>query len=379
VEWFGKGLGRDAVAIVNDELRAAGAVGGPSGLGMLLAGPTILTHGTDEQKERYLRPIVTGQEGWCQLFSEPGAGSDLASLQTKAERDGDEWIINGQKVWTSGGQAAELGMLLARTDPDAPKHKGITYFAFPMDQPGVEVRPLREMTGRALFSEVFFDDARVRDDAIIGGENQGWIVANTTLANERAGLGSGGGGAGGAAFPGRKAGMLEVRVGDLAERTSRSGVQPANFAKAFELLRTLAEKVGRTDDPIVRQRLAELYTMNELGRYTGLRVKSALASGRGPGPEANTAKLMMSRICRLVRDLGPEILGPEAMLTGQETTGGGVVQELTLFAPAPSIYGGSDEIQKNIIGERVLGLPKEPGPDKNTPFRELKVGTQSAT
>jgi alkylation response protein AidB-like acyl-CoA dehydrogenase len=156
-------------------------------------------------------------------------------------------------------------------------------------------------------------------------------------------------------------------------------VQPANFAKAFELLRTLAEKVGRTDDPIVRQRLAELYTMNELGRYTGLRVKSALASGRGPGPEANTAKLMMSRICRLVRDLGPEILGPEAMLTGQETTGGGVVQELTLFAPAPSIYGGSDEIQKNIIGERVLGLPKEPGPDKNTPFRELKVGTQSAT
>jgi alkylation response protein AidB-like acyl-CoA dehydrogenase len=376
-EWFGRGLARDAVGIVNDELRAAGAVGPPSGLGMLLAGPTILAHGTDEQKTRYIRPIVTGQEGWCQLFSEPGAGSDLASLQTKAERDGDEWVVNGQKVWTSGGQVAELGMLLARTDPEAPKHKGITYFAFTMDQPGVEFRPLREMTGRALFSEVFFDDARVRDDAIIGGLNNGWLVANTTLANERAGLGTGGGGAGGGAFPGKKAGMLDVRAGDLAERTARSGVQPANFGRAFELLRTLADKIGCTDDPIVRQRLVELYTLNELGRMTALRIKASVAAGRGPGPEANTAKLMMSRICRLVRDLGPAILGPEAMLMGEATTGGGVLQELVLFSPAPSIYGGSDEIQKNIIGERVLGLPKEPGPDKNTPFRELKVGTQA--
>jgi alkylation response protein AidB-like acyl-CoA dehydrogenase len=301
----------------------------------------------------------------------------LASLQTKAERDGDEWVINGQKVWTSGGQAAELGMLLARTDPDAPKHKGISYFALPMDQDGVEVRPLREMTGRALFSEVFFDDARVSDDAIIGELNQGWVVANTTLANERAGLGSGGSGAGGGAFPGRKAGMLEVRVGDLAERTARSGVQPSNFGRSFELLRTLAEKVGRSDDAMVRQHLVELYMLTEIGRVTALRVKASMAAGRGPGPEANTAKLMMSHICRLVLDLGPEILGPEAMLMGSDTTGGGVVQELMLFAPAPSIYGGTDEIQKNIIGERVLGLPKEPGPDKNTPFRELKVGTQT--
>ena len=376
-EWFGRGLGRDAVATVGEELRAAGAVGPPSGLGVLLAGPTILAHGTDEQKARYLRPIVTGQEGWCQLFSEPGAGSDLASLQTKAERDGDEWVINGQKVWTSGGQSAELGMLLARTDPDAPKHKGISYFALPMEQAGVEVRPLREMTGRALFSEVFFDDARVGDDAVIGELNGGWAVANTTLANERAGLGSGGSGAGGGAFPGRKAGMLEVRVGDLAERTSRAGVQPANFGRSFELLKTISEKLGRSDDPMVRQRLVELYMLSELGRITSLRVKASMAAGRGPGPEANTAKLQMSRICRLVRDLGPEILGPEAMLTGSDTTGGGVVQELMLFAPAPSIYGGTDEIQKNIIGERVLGLPKEPGPDKNTPFRELKVGTQT--
>jgi alkylation response protein AidB-like acyl-CoA dehydrogenase len=378
-EWLGRDLGRDLAGVVAHELRAAGAVAPPAGLGMLLAGPTILTHGTDAQKARYLRPIVAGEEGWCQLFSEPGAGSDLASLQTRAERDGDEWVVTGQKVWTSGAQVADLGMLLARTDPDAPKHKGITYFAIPMDQPGVEVRPLREMTGRSLFSEVFFDGARVADDAIIGELNGGWLVANTTLANERAGLGSGGSGAGGAAFPGRKARILETRVGDLAERDARGrAVQPSAFGKAFDLLRGLAEKVGRGDDPLVRQRLADLYTLTEVGRMTALRVKAATRAGKGPGPEANTAKLLMSRITRLARDLGPAILGPEAMVTGPETTGGGVVQEMTLFAPAPSIYGGTDEIQKNIIGERVLGLPKEPGPDKSTPFRELKVGTQQA-
>jgi alkylation response protein AidB-like acyl-CoA dehydrogenase len=378
-EWMGRGLPREAAGVVAEELRAAGALSPPAGLGMLLAGPTILAHGTDEQKARYLRPIVTGQEAWCQLFSEPGAGSDLASLQTRAERDGDEWRVNGQKVWTSGGQTADLGMLLARTDPDAPKHKGISYFAFPMDQPGVEVRPLREMTGRSLFSEVFFDDARVADDAIIGGLDNGWLVANTTLANERAGLGSGGSGAGGGAFPGPKGGMLEARAGDVAQGVGRGrAVQPAAFGRATTLLEELARKLGRDDDPTVRQRLAELYMLNELGRMTALRVKAARARGKGPGPEANTAKLLMSRITRLSRDLGLQILGADGMLTGADTPGRGVVQEMALFAPAVSIYGGSDEIQKNIIGERVLGLPKEPGPDKSTPFRDLKVGTQAS-
>src|SRR5581483_6702121 len=174
-----------------------------------LGGPTIATHGTPEQHERYVRPIVTGEQAWCQLFSEPGAGSDLAGLQTKAERDGDEWVITGQKVWTSGGQVADMGMLLARTNPDVPKHQGITYFAFDMRQPGGEVRPLREMTVRALFNVVFINEARVRDDAIIGGANNGWAVANTTLAFERAGLGAGGGSAaGGAAVPGTLVGDL---------------------------------------------------------------------------------------------------------------------------------------------------------------------------
>jgi alkylation response protein AidB-like acyl-CoA dehydrogenase len=347
---------------------------------VLLAGPTILVHGTDEQRARYLRPILTGQEAWCQLFSEPGAGSDLASLQTRAERDGDEWIINGQKVWTSGGQTADLGMLLARTDPDAPKHKGITYFALKMDQPGVEVRPLREMTGRSLFSEVFFADARAHRSEIIGELNGGWAVANTTLANERAGLGSGGTGALGGAMPGAKSGQLGRRVGDLAAGHGRDRGQRVIAGRQATVLEKLAKELGRDDDPVVRQRLAELHILNEVGRYTALRVKAAKASGRGPGPEANTAKLLMSRITRLSRDLGLEILGPHGMLMGPDTPGGGVAQEMALFAPAVSIYGGSDEVQKNIIGERVLGLPKEPDADKakTIPFRELKVGTQRA-
>jgi alkylation response protein AidB-like acyl-CoA dehydrogenase len=372
-DWHGKGFTRDLAVAVSDEIAAAGAVGPPSGLGILLAGPTIITHGTDEQKRRYLKPIVNGQEAWCQLFSEPGAGSDLAGLQTRAERDGDEWVVNGQKVWTSGGQLAELGMLVARTDWDVPKHKGLTYFALPMDQPGVEVRPLREMTGRALFSEVFFTDARVSDDARIGELNGGWAVANTTLANERAGLGSGGGGALGGAFPGHKAGFLDRRVGDLAGGGPRGGGAGANVGstRSGKMFADLAKELGRDDDPSVRQGLAELYILNEIGRMTALRTKAARAAGRGPGPEANTAKLMMSRITRLSREVGLEILGPYGTLMGTDTPGSGAVQEMALFSPAPSIYGGSDEIQKNIIGERVLGLPKEPDPYRGQAFRDV--------
>src|SRR5436305_8736047 len=214
-EWYGKGLSREEGGRVQQAIGEFGALGAPGGLGLLLAGPTIATHGTDEQRERYLRDIVTGQKAWCQLFSEPQAGSDLAGLQSRAIKDGEEWVVNGQKVWTSGGHVADLGMLIARTDQDVPKHQGITYFAVDMHQPGVDVRPLREMTGRALVNEVFLDEARVPDDALIGGLNNGWAVANTTLMHERAGLGAGGGSAAGsAATPGTVAGDLGKRVGD---------------------------------------------------------------------------------------------------------------------------------------------------------------------
>ena len=209
-DWFGKDLSRAEGVRVQQAIADFGALPAPGGLGLMLAGPTIVVHGDDEQKQRYLRDIVTGQKAWCQLFSEPGAGSDLAGLNARAVKDGEEWIVNGQKVWTSGGHVADLGMLIARTDPDQPKHAGITYFVIDMHQPGVDVRPLREMTGRALFNEVFLEDARVGDDTMIGGLNNGWRVANTTLMFERSSLGAGGGSAAASlASPGTVAGDLE--------------------------------------------------------------------------------------------------------------------------------------------------------------------------
>ncbi|CAN5422666.1 acyl-CoA dehydrogenase [soil metagenome] len=373
-EWFGRGLSGDSAAVVSAALREAGALGPPAGLGLMLAGPTIVAHGTDEQKQRYLRPIVTGQEAWCQLFSEPGAGSDLASLQCRAVQDGEEWVVNGQKVWTSGAQVADLGMLVARTDIDVPKHLGIGYFAIEMDQPGVDVRPLREMTGRALFNEVFLDDARVPDDALIGGRNSGWMVALTTLANERAGLGGGGGGGMGMGMHGRRAGMLERRVGDLA-RGGGGGAQRALGSRGYATMKRAADAEGRTGEAVVRQFPATLYSLEQISRFTMLRTKASKAAGRGPGPEANTAKLAMSRITRLCRDLGLDLIGAKGMLAGGDAPMGGALQEMAMFAPAVSIYGGSDEVQRNIIGERVLGLPKEPSDDRTTPFKDLQVGT----
>jgi alkylation response protein AidB-like acyl-CoA dehydrogenase len=368
---WGKGWPRALANAVNDAIREAGAIGPPAGLGYLLAAPTIAAHGNERQKQVDLLRILNGQDAWCQLFSEPGAGSDLASLQTKAVKDGDEWIITGQKVWTSTAQLTNLGMLIARTDPDLPKHKGITYFKFDMTQPGVEVRPLREMTGRALFNEVFIDNARVHDDDIIGGLNNGWAVANTTLMAERAGLGTGGSGAVGNAFPGPKAGHLDQRAGDYVGQV-RTGGTGGGGANAANRLTKLAQQTGKANDPNIRQGLAKLYTLTEIGRISALRMRSGKTSAAAP----NIAKLMMSDLLRLQRELGNEIIGADGMLMGEDTKGGGVVQEMTLFSPGPSIYGGTDQVQKNIIGERVLGLPKEPGPAKDTPFRELLVGTQ---
>ena len=372
VEWFGKGVSRDEANAIAREIARFGALGAPAGLGLLLAGPTIVTHGTDEQRRRLLPPIVTGQVAWCQLFSEPGAGSDLAGLQAKGVKDGDEWIVNGQKVWTSGAQWADVGMLLARTDVDVAKHAGISFFAIDMDQPGMDIRPLREMTGRALFNEVFMTDVRVADADLLGGLNNGWRVANTTLANERAGLGAGGGGAASSAAPGPKAGFLDRRAGDLVGEAG-SGAGGALSGRGGSMMIDLAKGVGKANDANLRQDLMRLHTLNEIARYTNLRMKAAKAAGRGPGPEANTAKLSMSRITRLTRDLGLAILGADGMLSGSDAPLNGMITEMALFSPAVSIYGGSDEIQRNIIGERVLGLPSEPRPDKGVPFKDLKV------
>jgi alkylation response protein AidB-like acyl-CoA dehydrogenase len=385
VEWFGKGLSRSEGVRIQQAISDHGALPAPGGLGLMLAGPTITVHGDDEQKARYLRDIVTGQKGWCQLFSEPGAGSDLAGLNSRAVKDGDEWIVSGQKVWTSGGHVADLGMLIARTDPDQPKHAGITYFAVDMHQPGIEVRPLREMTGRALFNEVFLSEARVSDDAMIGGLNNGWRVANTTLMFERSSLGAGGGSAAASlATPGTVQGDLDRRAGDFVSSGGRRGGGGGTlFGVSAKNLSDLAKASGKGDDPATRQKLMKLHSLGEVAKYNNLRLKAAMQAGKDIPGLPNIAKLSMSQIVRLSRDLGLEIAGAygtlhaydgDARTALDEATGlpylAGIT-EMALFAQGPPIYGGTDQIQRNIIGERVLGLPKEPGPEKGTPFKDL--------
>jgi alkylation response protein AidB-like acyl-CoA dehydrogenase len=373
--WFGRGLSSDQAKQVDAARAAVGAVGPPSGIGVMMAGPTIVDHGTDDQRERFLPSMVDGKEVWCQLFSEPGAGSDLAGLQTRAERDGDEWIVNGQKVWTSGAQFSKWGILIARTAVDVPKHEGITYFVIDMDQPGIEVRPLKEMTGGATFNEVFLTDARVPHDNVIGDVNRGWGVAVTTLAHERNSLGASG--------MASAAGGVMIGRNDLdrpAGRKTGGGGEMAGMAAAFggggSMIAGLPALVGRADDQVLRDKVMRIYTLMEITRFTSLRVQAAKAAGRGPGPEVSTGKLVASELVRQLRDVGLEALGPHGQLMGADTPLGGMLQQLALFSPAISIAGGSDQIQRNIIGERVLGLPGEPRVDKDVPFAELKVGTQ---
>jgi alkylation response protein AidB-like acyl-CoA dehydrogenase len=365
----GRGYPRHLATLVSNVLGEHGVVGPPGGLGLMLAAPTIAVHGSPEQQAEHIPPILDGTNAWCQLFSEPSAGSDLAGLGTKAELDGDEYVITGQKVWTSGGQIANWGMLIARTNPDAPKHQGISYFAFQMDQPGVEVRPLREMTGRAMFNEVFIDEARVPIANLIGGLNNGWAVANTTLMVERASLGSGGGGGGGlgSALPGPVAGQLGRRVGDFVavRGGAANSVAGAGSVKQFG---ALARQLGVIDDPTIRQGLAELYTLGEVGKWNLMRARSGQQSTK---VEGNLAKLLGTHTLRRAREIANHIIGAQGMLWGPDTLSNGSIQEMTVFSPGPAIYGGTDQIQKNIVSERGLGLPKEPGDFRTTPYKDL--------
>jgi len=366
---YGKGWGRDLAAAVMVAMADRGVMGPPSsGLGYMLAAPTIAAHGSQEQIDQFIPEILDGTVGWCQLFSEPGAGSDLASLGCKAEKDGDEWIITGQKVWTSGGQVADWGMLIARTNPDAPKHKGISWFAFNMNQPGVTVRPLTEMTGRALFNEVFIDEARVPDANLIGGLNNGWAVANSTLMFERASLGSAGKKPN-TATPGVKGGALDRKSAEFAAKSRGEGGVPGLGINLWQSLVDIARKSGKSSDPVLRQRLVHLYSLIQINGYAMQRAKDPKQRS---GAEGNIAKLTMSELFRQFREVGIDVIGADAMLTGaDDKSSGGIVPEIAMFSPGPSIYGGTDQIQRNIIGERVLGLPKEPGYDKTTPYRDL--------
>ncbi len=369
----GRGLSSTGARAVLRARREVGAFGPPNGVATFLTAPTLMTYGTEEQQRRYMPGIVTGRDIWCQLFSEPGSGSDMASLATRAERDGDEWVVDGQKVWNSGAQYARYGILIARTDPDQPKHRGITYFLIDMIQEGVDVRPLREMTGDAAFNEVFFNRARVADADRLGERGEGWRVAMTTLSHERDPENQGSVGGGGAAFGSVD---LTLPVEEYARQLAESidGFSLAVSGEVGAVFDRLIDGSGASADPVMRQRLMKLATLRRTARLSGQRAAAAMKSGGQPGPEVSTLKLIGSETARQTRDLGLEAMGADGMLWGEDAPERGVFHAYGMFTPALSIAGGSDEVQHNIIGERVLGLPREPGEQelRNTPGSELK-------
>jgi alkylation response protein AidB-like acyl-CoA dehydrogenase len=387
---FGRAYPGSLARVVTEELAAYGVIAPPQGhLAVPLAAPTILEHGTGEQQARYLPPILRGEEAWCQLFSEPGAGSDLASLATRAVLDGREWVVNGQKVWNSGADVADRAMLLARTDVDVPKHEGITYFLLDMDQPGVEVRPLRQMNGDARFCEVFLTDARVSTADVLGGPGQGWRIARTTLRHERASF-AGRGPRGLVTVPsGSKAGFLDRSTGEAIDiygegRSSRSGGR-ARGARRFDGnaippldLVEIARERGVERDPHVRQLLARYYSLTQVNRFTQMRIRAAAAARRPLGPEGAISKLAMSRICHTSREVSFAILGASTMLADHDAPFGGDLQRVGLASFGTSIGGGTDEVQRNNVAEQTLGLPRDPGLDRGVPYRDLLVGTQAS-
>lgn len=342
VEYGGAGLTpahERAYAAVERDYRTPSLGVFQIGLGMVA--PTILAHATQDAKDRYLRAMWRADIVGCQLFSEPGAGSDLASVQTKAERDGDEWVVTGQKVWTSGAQFSDIGEIICRTDPSLPKHKGLTGFIVDMHAPGVEIRPLRQMTGGASFNEVFFNEVRVPDDHRLGDVNQGWTVALTTLMNERASIGGMGGG--------------ETSI--------------------FTRLLAMVRHYEMHDDPIVRDALSDLYINSRLQALTNQRGMDKLRAGQMPGPEMSIGKMALVDNQKRINDLVSHVLGARLQADSGEW-GTYAWSQLVLGAPGMRIAGGSDEVMRNIVSERVLGLPKDPGIDSKSAFRDLKVGTQ---
>ena len=344
-EYGGWGATPMQQAIVQDEMARVGAPPPINGLGIGFIGPTIIVHGTPAQKERYLRKILTAEEIWCQLYSEPNAGSDLASLKTRAEEQGDHFVVNGQKIWTSSGPIADWGILLARTDPKVAKHRGISCFLISMRQPGVEVRPLKQITGHSLFSEVFFTGARVEKHDLVGNLNEGWAIAQTTLGYERGANSLG--------------------------RVTRYAIAFTQLVKAARELR----RGGRPliEDPAVRARMGKLYAELEVQRYAGLRVLSALNRGQAPGAASSITKLSYTEFEKRYYETALEILGPWGQLMSAreefeevDSSSGepGTWATAFLWSRAGTIYSGSSEVQKNIIGERVLGLPKEVRADR---------------
>jgi alkylation response protein AidB-like acyl-CoA dehydrogenase len=365
--WCGRSLPAGTARLLAEELAAAVVPGVPEGVGMMLVAPVLLEHGSDDLKQRYIRPTVTGEVTWCQLFSEPGAGSDLAGLSTRAERDGGEWLITGQKVWSTGAATADFGLLLARTSTDVPKHQGISAFVLPMRQPGVTVRPLRQMNGHASFNEVFFDAARVPASHLIGDPGGGWLVARATLAHERrlAAFRTG------PAPPGATGVAWQEAI---AERTAAA--EPHKWypqrAGRVDLVMPQATAQGKAAEPVVRQEVARLIALSWSARWMADRAAAARAAGRPPGPEGSLGKLASSKIAQQAARVHSMIAGASGMLKGPGAPLEGIIAEILVSVPGISIAGGTDEIQRTIIAERILGLPREPDQSKDVPFRDIR-------
>lgn len=345
---WGRGADPISQLIIDEELRAARVRRPDNQIGIGWAGPTIIAGGTEEQKERYLLPLLAAEEIWCQLFSEPGSGSDLASLGTSAVRDGDRWIVNGQKIWTSMAQISSFGILIARTDPTLPKHRGVTYFICPMDSPGIEIRPIREMTGESLFNEVFFTDVEIDDSLRVGDVGDGWRLAKVTLGNERVSLSGGG---------------------------ALWGMGPS----ASDLL-DLVRAQGGVSEPLMRQRLAALHIEAEVLRLIRLRTVSSAIKGMEQGPEASIRKMLADEHGQRIMELAKDLAGTNGMLAeaGPMGTAPAMWSYGYQFARALTIGGGTSEVQRNIVGERVLGLPHDADPEATAPWAETRRRTPSS-
>jgi len=352
-QWYGRELDSDAATLIAAEFRKRNAPGARQDVHNLWAN-TALAYGTESLKQRFIRPLLLDQVNMCLLYSEPGAGSDLAGLQTRAERDGDEFVVNGQKVWTSGAKKADYGMLIARTDWDVPKHRGISFFWFPMHQPGVDVRPIRQITNEAHFNEVFITDGRVPAENLVGDLNDGWRVLQTALAYERSVMGD-------VARGPRPGGRPAAEMGEPSE----GGVSAADVD-----LVAIAKDHGRNDDPVIRQAIAGVDELRQVNRWNARRAKAQLEQGTS-SPILSLGKLAMSGILHRGARVQGSMIGAEAMLEGPDHPEGDAANFLALNAYFTSIGGGTDQIQRNIIGERVLGLPKEPEVDRDVPFRDV--------
>ncbi|MDQ8731014.1 acyl-CoA dehydrogenase family protein [Bradyrhizobium sp. LHD-71] len=372
-EWYGRGLPVKFNAVVDEEFAKIGAVTVCRAGIRTLAAATIIDHGTDLHKEKFLRRILTGEDTWCQLFSEPGSGSDMAAATTRAELKGNKWIVNGQKVWTTSAHKADWALLLARTDWDQPKHKGLSYFLLNMRQPGVNAQPLKQMNGHASFNQVFITDAEIEPELQMGKNGEGWKIATTTLMHERRGAGAL-----------RTWAMPSTRTGRIYREENAeiaTTMEPYKWypqrAGRVDLLLDRAKATGKINDPVVRQELAKVLVLSKSAEWTAMRARAAQALGRPQGPEGSLGKLLGSHVARAAARVHTMIDGANAMLTGSDGTLDGVIAEVLVSVPATSIAGGTDEIQRNIIAERILQMPKEADPFANKPFRDVPRNTVS--